>query len=164
MKISKKVETALGKQVVQEFYAAYLYYSASGYFDSLNLKGLAKWMRHHAEEELQHGKKIYDYVHQRGGRVKLTAIKEPKHEWASPVAAVKDAYNHELMVTGMINDLIDLARKEDDKATEISLQWFITGQLCLFLTASWTNENSRKILEKYNHLYTLLSTFLMNGR
>ncbi len=129
MKIKQELAEALGKQVSKEFYAAYLYYSMAGYFESKNLKGFSAWLKKHAKEELTHGEKIYEYVHQRGGRVRLEAIAEPKSDWKDPSEAIADAYNHELKVTGMFDELIDLARKEKDNATISFLQWFINEQV-----------------------------------
>lgn len=129
MEIGKKMQDALSGQVNQELYAAYLYYSAAGYFESAGLKGFAKWMGHHAEEELAHAKKIHGFVLTRGGQVKLEAIKAPKSGWGSPIEAIQDAYEHECKVTKMIDDLVDLAREEGDKATEVFLHWFVTEQV-----------------------------------
>jgi ferritin len=130
MKIDEKMQNALNKQVNHEFYAAYLYLSAAVYLESENLKGLAGWMKGHAKEELEHGYKIVDYVQSRAGKVTLTAIEAPKTEWKSAVEAVSDAYEHELKVTKkMIEDLVDLSKAENDKASEAFLQWFVTEQV-----------------------------------
>ena len=36
---------------------------------------------------------------------------------------------HEKVVTALINNLVTLAKKEEDTATEILLQWFVTEQV-----------------------------------
>ncbi|MHC4309715.1 MAG: ferritin, partial [Planctomycetota bacterium] len=38
-------------------------------------------------------------------------------------------YEHEQKVTGLINDLVDLAIKEKDHATNSFLQWFVNEQV-----------------------------------
>ena len=73
--------------------------------------------------------KIYDYVAQRGGRVLLKAIDEPPAEWESPLAVYEATYEHEQKVTGLINDLVDLARELKDHATESFLHWFVDEQV-----------------------------------
>ena len=73
--------------------------------------------------------KIYDYVQERGGRVILDAIEAPPSHWDSPVDAFENAYSHEQYVTGLINNLMELAIKEKDHATQIFLQWFVTEQV-----------------------------------
>ena len=127
--LSKKMEGALNGQINAETYSAYLYLSMSACLQSLNLPGFASWMRVQAREEMAHAMKIYDYVHERGGRVTLQPIEGPPTEWASPLEAFEQAYKHEQKVTGLINDLVSLAVSENDNATNIFLQWFVTEQL-----------------------------------
>jgi ferritin len=129
MKIDEKMQDALNKQVNAEFFAAYLYLSAAAYLDGENLSGFASWMKNHAREELTHGQKLFDYIQSRGGKVTLTAIEAPKTEWKSVAEAVSDAYEHELKVTKMIDDLVDLSRAQKDNASEAFLQWFVTEQV-----------------------------------
>ena len=100
--ISNKMRDALNGQVNAEYYSSYLYLSMSAYFQSLNFKGFAHWMRVQAQEELGHSLKLYDYVVERGGRVTLKAIEAPPTEWASPLKAFEVAYEHERKVTGLI--------------------------------------------------------------
>ena len=52
--ISRKIEEALNSQLNAEFYSAYLYLSMAGYFESINLKGFANWMRVQVQEEQGH--------------------------------------------------------------------------------------------------------------
>ena len=127
--ISKTLETALSRQVNRELYSAYLYLSMSSYFETVSLKGFAKWMRLQAKEERMHAMKIYDYVVARGGKVSLSDIEAPKNKWASAGKVFEDTYSHEQKVTGMINGLVDLAMKENDHATFEMLQWFVKEQV-----------------------------------
>jgi ferritin len=127
--LSEKVSKALNKQINAELYSAYLYLSMSAYFKSINLGGFANWMRVQAMEEMTHAMKIYDFVHERGARVTLKQVEEPPSEWSSPLAAFEDTHKHEQKVTGMINDLTNLAKSEKDHVTEVFLQWFVTEQV-----------------------------------
>lgn len=127
--IGKKMEEALNDQINAELYSAYLYLSMVAYFESVNLPGFAAWMRAQTQEEVMHAMKIYDYVNQRGGRVILKAIAEPPKEWKSPLDAFEAAYKHEQLVTGHINDLVDLAIKGKDHAANTFLQWFVSEQV-----------------------------------
>jgi len=127
--ISKKMEEALNEQVNAELYSAYLYLSMESYFKSLNLGGFANWMRVQTQEEVAHAMKIYDFVNERGGRVILEAIKGPPARWDSPLAVFEAVYAHEQKVTELINDLMNLAIKEKDHATNSFLQWFVNEQV-----------------------------------
>jgi ferritin len=127
--ISKKMEKALNEQINAEVYSAYLYLSMVAYFEAENLPGLANWMRIQTQEETVHALKFFDFVNERRGRVILKAIDQPPKEWESPLAAFEAAFEHEQMVTGRINDLVNLAVQEKDHATNAFLQWFVNEQV-----------------------------------
>jgi ferritin len=127
--LNKKIQPALNQQLIAELYSSYLYLSMSAYFQSVNLPGFANWMRVQAQEELVHAMKFYDFINERGGRVMLQQIEAPPTEWSSPLDVFENAYKHEQKVTGLINDLVNLAAGERDHATNIFLQWFVTEQV-----------------------------------
>ena len=127
--IKEKIQNVLNKQINAEFYSAYLYLSMSAYFESINLRGFAHWMTVQAKEETGHAMRIYNHLIERGGRVILLAIETPQDEWKSSLEAFQAAYNHELKITGMINDLVDLSKTEKDNAVYYMLQWFVNEQV-----------------------------------
>ncbi len=123
------IETAFNEQLNAELFSSYLYLSMAAYFESQNIKGMANWMRMQVQEENMHAMKFFDFINERGGRVTLAKIKEPKTEWNSPLDVFEDTCEHESKVTSLINDLVDLAVKEKDHAANAFLQWFITEQV-----------------------------------
>ena len=127
--LSDRMQKALNGQVNAELYSSYLYLSMNAYFKSVNLDGFANWMNAQTQEELMHAMKIYDFINQRGGRAILAAIDAPPAQWDSPLAVFEDTLKHEQKVTGLINDLVDIAIEERDHATQIFLQWFVTEQI-----------------------------------
>jgi len=127
--ISEKMQEAINGQINAELYSAYLYLSMSAYFNSINLLGFANWMRVQTQEELVHAMKFFDHVNERNGRVLLKPIQGPTTQWDSPLAAFEAAYKHEVEVTRMINNLVDLALKDKDHATNNFLQWFVSEQV-----------------------------------
>jgi ferritin len=127
--LNEKIEKALNNQLNAELYSSYLYLSMAAYFQSVNLSGFANWMSVQAKEEWAHGMKFYNFINERGGRVVLQAIDAPPSEWDSPLAVFEAVFGHEQKVTGLINDLVELALKERDHATNIFLQWFVTEQV-----------------------------------
>ena len=127
--ISKTMEQALNKQVNRELYSAYLYLAMSSYFESVPMKGFAKWMRIQAKEEQVHALRIYDYIVARGGTVSLLDIEAPRAKWSSAGKVFEEVYAHEQKVTAMIHGLVDLAVKEKDHATFEMLQWFVREQV-----------------------------------
>ena len=127
--IGKKIEQALNGQVQAEYYSSYMYLSMAAYFASSDLPGFANWMRVQVQEEEFHALKLYDYIIERGGKVVLQAIQAPPHDWNTPLEVFQATLAHEQKVTGLINNLVYLARDEKDNATEIFLQWYVQEQV-----------------------------------
>jgi len=127
--ISQAMQDAINEQIKNELYSAYLYLSMSAHFEERNLPGFAKWLRVQFEEEQEHALKFYDYVHERGGTIKLLAIAQPPAEWKSSLDAFQQVLEHEQKVTGLIHKLYALALKENDYASQVMLQWFISEQV-----------------------------------
>jgi len=127
--INKKMETAFNAQINAEMYSAYLYLSMAMYFESVQLKGFANWMKVQYQEEMMHATKMADFLLDRGGRVLLQAIEAPKTEWASAQAVFDDTLKHEKKVTGLIHDLLNKAIELKDHASQIFLQWYVTEQV-----------------------------------
>ena len=127
--LTDKMQKALNGQMNAELYSSYLYLSMNAYFKSVNLDGFANWMYYQAQEELEHAMKFYEFICQRGGRVQLAQIEAPPSEWNSPLAVFEDTLAHEQKVTGLINDLVEIANEERDHASQIFLQWFVSEQV-----------------------------------
>jgi ferritin len=127
--LNEKVEAALNEQLNKEIFSAYLYFSMSAWFSSHSLKGFANWMHVQGLEELAHSQKFYNFIIERGGRVRFTDIEAPRVEWDNPLEIYQETLKHEEFVTESINKLVGISREVTDNATEIFLQWFVTEQI-----------------------------------
>jgi ferritin len=127
--LSKVLQDAINEQIKNELYSAYLYLSMSAHFESLSLRGFAKWMRVQSQEEVSHAMKFFDYVNDRGGLVELRAIDQPPAKWANHMELFSEVLEHEKKVTGMINHLYELALGEKDYASQVLLHWYINEQV-----------------------------------
>jgi len=127
--LNKKVQDAINEQIKNELYSAYLYLSMAAYSEASNLPGLAHWMRLQSQEEVEHAMKFFDFINDRGGRVVLQAIDQPPTEFESPLAIFEQTLEHERKVTAMINQLYELALRENDYPSQVLLQWFIEEQV-----------------------------------
>jgi len=127
--LSERMTEALNKQINREIYSAYLYLSMSADSTFKGLKGFANWFMVQYQEEMTHAMKIYDYINNQGGQVKLMAVEQPPMEFGSPLEIFEKTLEHEKFVTKCINDLVNLAIDQKDHATKIFLQWFITEQI-----------------------------------
>lgn len=119
----------MNEQIKNELESAYIYHSMAAYFHSINLDGMAHWMRSQVHEETIHGMKFFDHILDRGGKVTLLDLKQLKTTWSSPLEAWEDAYKHEQFITSKINNLMKAAREASDYAAEPLLNWFITEQI-----------------------------------
>ncbi len=153
--LSKKMEIALNKQINAEFWSAYLYLSMSAYFAADGKPGFAHWFKQQFEEEQEHAMKLFDYVIDRDGKVTLDPIKEVQHEWKSPLHAFEQTLAHEKVVTGFVNDLVKLAKEEEDYATENMLQWFVNEQVEEEATAQGYIDALKMIGDNGFGIYTL---------
>ena len=153
--LKENVQEALSAQLNAEMYSSYLYLSMSSYFSSTDLAGFANWMRVQAKEELMHAMKFYDYINERGGWILLKPIEGPPTEWKSPQDAFEHTLRHEQKVTGLINDLVDLAIAEKDHATNNFLQWFVSEQVEEEASAGEVLQKVKRVGDNTSSLFML---------
>jgi ferritin len=127
----------------------------SGYFAATNLPGFANWMRAQYEEEVVHGLKMFDYLHDRDGRPTLQAIDAPPADWKSPLDVFQKALEHERHVTALINALYAQALKEADYPSQVLLQWYISEQVEEEKVASYIVEQLKMIADNGSALILL---------
>ncbi|HIH97900.1 MAG TPA: ferritin [Thermoplasmata archaeon] len=127
--LSEQMKEVLNNQINKEIYSAYLYMSMSAHSTFAGLNGFANWFMVQYQEEMTHAMKIYKYINDQGEKVKLMAITQPPTDFDSPLDMFEKTLKHEKFVTKSINELVDLSIKENDHATNIFLQWFVTEQI-----------------------------------
>lgn len=127
--LNTKMEAALNDQIAAEFSAAYVYLAMSAYCESKGFPGTAHWLKKQSSEELEHAMKIYEHLHDRGGKVSLQAIPQPAVEYGTMAEVFEHVLKHEQKVTRLIHNLYDLAVAEKDHAAIPMLQWFIEEQI-----------------------------------
>jgi ferritin len=129
MRFSNAMQQAMNDQIGREFGAAHLYLAMSAWFAERNYDGFAKWMRIQSREESAHAMKLFDYLLDRGGRVALQAVPQPKAPWKTPLQVFAAAARHEAEVSSSIHQLYEKATREKDYSTQVMLQWFLTEQV-----------------------------------
>lgn len=127
--IKEKILNALNEQINAEQYSAFLYLSMSAYFNDMGLPGFANWMYVQHQEELSHANKFFNYVNERSGKVILKAIDQMPIDFDGVIDVVEKTLAHEQHVTGLIDNLVDIAVDERDHATQSFLQWFVDEQV-----------------------------------
>jgi ferritin len=129
MKLSNKLEKALNDQINLEFVSAFAYLGMAAYFEHTAFTGFGKWMQLQSNEELVHAHRFFKYVVDRGGKVMLEAIPQPKNNYKSPLEAFQVSLGHEQKVSAAICAIYELATAEKDYATLSFLKWFLDEQV-----------------------------------
>lgn len=123
------LEAAINAQINQELTAAHNYLAMSAHFEAESLPGFAKWMDVQHDEEQLHAKRLFRYLLDRGGKVTLGDIPTPNTSFGQPRDVFEAALKQEQANTTSINQLYDLATKNNDHATKSHLQWFLDEQV-----------------------------------
>ena len=134
--ISKSLTDALNEQLKHELFSEYLYLAMSAYCDDRNLPGFAHWMRLQATEEHEHAMRFFDFIQDRDGRAVLQALPQPPRDFGSPLELFEKVLAHEQEITSLIDQLYRKAVAEQDHATQIFVQWFISEQVVEEKTAT----------------------------
>lgn len=127
--ISKNLENAINEQINFEFYSAYTYLAMSAYAEEIDFPGAANFFKIQAQEELDHARKMYDYLFQKGGKVVLEAIEKPKAEFDNLLNIFEEGLKHEQKVTKRIYNIANIALDEKEHATMSFLSWFVDEQV-----------------------------------
>jgi len=127
--IKKEVLDALNEQINAESYSAYMYLSMAGYFENMGLPGFANWMKVQYQEEAAHALKFFNYVTDRGGKVVLKAVEQVPVDFDGVVDVYEKTLAHENNVTDLINNLMNVAVKASDHASQSFLKWFVDEQV-----------------------------------
>ena len=129
MIIKEKLVEPLNKQIANEFGAEMQYIALAAYFDGEGLPDLAGYFYRQADEERMHAMKILKFVLDSGATPVVPGVAAPRCTFASAYEAVKRALDEEMEVTNRINELVTLARAENDHTTDAFLNWFVTEQV-----------------------------------
>lgn len=143
--ISQKLQDAINGQITKEIWSANLYLSMAFYFDKEGFNGFANWMKKQSQEEMDHAYTMANYIIKRGGTARVGQINAVPESWNSPLEVFEKVYEHECTVSKSIDDLVDIASAERDKATQDFLWSFVREQVEEEATASGIVDRIRKM-------------------
>ncbi len=127
--LSKKLLSVLNEQIHHEFDAANLYLSMAAYCGDKGFSGFSNFFVAQAEEERFHGMKIYHFINELGAKAVISGLPEPQQDFEGPTNTFKAALEHEMKVTELIHNLLDIAHEEKHYPTISFLQWFVDEQV-----------------------------------
>jgi ferritin len=126
--LSKHMTDLLNKQINLEFYSSNLYLQMRSWCDANSLDGCAQFLQQHADEEIQHMHRLFNYVNEAGAMALIGSIDEPKSDYKNIQEVFKLTYKHECLITKEINKLVKAASEESDFSTVNFLQWYVAEQ------------------------------------
>jgi len=126
--LSKAMIKKLNDQISLENFSSNIYLQMSAWAEIKGLDGSAAFLRQQAKEELDHMHRLFKYVFETGALPVIGAIKAPPTEFNSVSDLFQQVLDHEKLVTGKINKLMDSALKENDHSTVNFLQWYVAEQ------------------------------------
>jgi ferritin len=127
--LSQKLEKAITKQIQAEEESSRLYLSMASWCEVNGYAGAAAFLFEHANEERMHALKLLSYVNDRGGHAKLMVLEEPASEFNSLQEVFEKVLEHEILVTSLINNLVEITFEEKDYNTHNFLQWYVMEQV-----------------------------------
>jgi ferritin len=119
---------ALNEQIGHEFGAAQQYVAIAVHYDDVTLPRLAAHFYRQSVEERNHAMMMVQFLLDAGEPVTIPGVAAPVTEFSSLSAPVELALAQEKRVTGQIEELVQLARREGDLIAEQFLYWFLQEQ------------------------------------
>ncbi len=128
-RLSKKIESILNQQVKKEGNAAQIYLSYGCWADAEGYGGISNFLFRHSQEERNHMMKVMQYIMERGGRVKITALDVPPKDPKNIQECFEKIFQHEIDNSNAIYEIVNLSFEEKDWATWNFAQWFVKEQI-----------------------------------
>ncbi|TYP99380.1 ferritin [Tenacibaculum adriaticum] len=127
--VSKKIESALNNQIKIEAQSSQVYLSMASWAEVQGFEGVAQFMYAHSDEERMHMLKLVKFVNERGGHATVPALEAPSAKFGSFKDMFQNLFDHEVMVSESINELVHITLEERDYATHNFLQWYVAEQI-----------------------------------
>lgn len=128
-RLSPKIEEILNTQMKMEADASRIYLSYGSWADSEGFAGIADFLFRHSSEERSHMVKVMNYIMDRGGKAKVTALSAPPKDPSNIQQCFEKIFQHEVDNTSAIYEIVNLAMEEKDWATWNFAQWFVKEQI-----------------------------------
>lgn len=105
-----------------------IYLQAAAWALDHKLEGCKNFLVLHANEELQHMTRSFNYLDDRGLTITFTALPDPALKATTVAELFNELLEHENKVTSVVNTAVDTARAENDHDAFEFLQWFVLEQ------------------------------------
>lgn len=129
MSIHPDVMDLLNEQIAVEMKASASYLAMASWCDQRELLNSKSFFYKQAEEEREHGMKIFTFINDAGGSAISPAVPNVTNEYESLRAIYEASLEQEINVTQSIYKAFKKAREVGDYASEVFLQWFVSEQV-----------------------------------
>ena len=127
--LSETIEKALNEQIKIEASSSQVYLAMASWAEIQGFEGVSSFMYAHSDEERMHMLKLVKFVNERGGHARVSTLEAPPAKFGSFKEMFQTLFDHEVMVSSKINELVDITLKEKDYATHNFLQWYVAEQI-----------------------------------
>ncbi|KMK75236.1 ferritin [Alkalihalobacillus pseudalcaliphilus] len=127
--LSEKLVDALNHQMNIEFQAAHDYMAMAAYCHYTSYDGFANFFLMQAQEEREHGMKVYTYLNDKGKQALFADVKAPKAKFNTLLETFEAALEQEKKVTKSYYDVYGIAQDEREYQTLSFLNWFLDEQV-----------------------------------
>jgi len=127
--VSDIIEKALNEQIRIEAESSQIYLAMASWAENQGFEGVASFMYAHSDEERMHMLKLVKFVNERGGHAQVSALVKPPVSFGSFKEMFQTLFDHEVMVSQKINDLVGTTLDQRDYATHNFLQWYVAEQI-----------------------------------
>ncbi|MFC6277157.1 ferritin [Psittacicella hinzii] len=127
--LKQSVIDVLNKQLNAELESSNIYLVMSNWCRTRGLLGAATFFKGHADEEYQHFKKIWNHLEDNDVRPHVGVVPAVNLQVSSLKDVLEQAYEHEKLVTSLINNCVKVAQEANDYKTFNFLQWFVDEQV-----------------------------------
>jgi ferritin len=129
MRISTELAKAINDQISYEASGTHAYVAIASWCERTGYTGSAAFFFEQAAEENTHMLKFVHYLNNAGAEAIIPATEKPRSNFDSLESTFQAGLKSEQTVTKLINNLVEIAEREKDRATYSFLQWFVNEQI-----------------------------------
>ncbi len=97
--LSQKMIDRLNQQINLEIYSSHLYLQMSSWCAYQSLEGCATFLSQHADEEMTHMRRLFNYLQETGAFALIGGMQAPPTDFGSLTEMFDQIYKHEQLVT-----------------------------------------------------------------
>jgi ferritin len=127
--LKDKIEKVLNDQIEIEAFSSQIYLAMASWAETQGLGGTAQFLYKHSDEERIHMLKLIQYVNERGGKALIPSLDQPDRDYKSLTNLFQNLLDHEVMVSGEINNVVDVCLSQKDYTTHNFMQWYVAEQI-----------------------------------